>query len=208
MLFIFFTQFVRVYGFAVFYNDVNRCDLREMSLEHFCRVVHGNGNDGAVCFSSDPEAAFVERKHIQFIRIGISGTFRENTDGNAGFYFFDGFQDGFKPLFNILSVKKQTVEIFHPVGKQRIPFHFFFGYIAGPDGAAAVGKQDVKVASVISDIEYRCVFGDVFFPDDGYFHTCDPQNKFKDCLNDSEGTDILFHWGDFSDDPFDDENGD
>lgn len=208
MLFVVLIQFVGVDRFAVFYNDVNRCNLREMSLKHFCCIIHGNRDDGALRFSGNFEAAFVEGEHIQLIGIGVSGTFREDTDGNAGLDFFDGFQDSLQTLFNIFSVKKQAVKIFHPVGKQGISFHFFFCHIAGTDGTAAVGEQDVKVASVISDIEYRSVFGYVFFSYDGYFHTCDPQDEFKDCLNDSEGTDVFFHRGDFSYDPFDDEEGD
>lgn len=63
-------------------------DSGEMCFKDFCGVVHGNGDDRAFGPGSNLEASFMEGKHIQFVCIGVSGTFREDTDGNTGFYFF------------------------------------------------------------------------------------------------------------------------
>ena len=66
----------------------------------------------------------MERQHFCFISILISGSFREDTYGNAGFHIVCGLKDRFQTLLDILSVEKETVEIAHPVGEQRIMLHF------------------------------------------------------------------------------------
>ena len=147
-------------------------------------------------------------QHIGFVSIFVSGSFREDAHGNAGFYIVCRLKDGFQPLFDVFSVKEEAVEITHPVGKQRITFHFFFGNITGTDRAAAVGQQNVKITSVVCHIENGLIFRNIFFTDDGDFGTSDPQDKFKYGLYHTQGTDILGHWRELADDPFHQKNRD
>ena len=100
------------------------------------------------------------------------------------------------------------MEIPHPVGKQRVTFHFFFGNITGTDRAAAVGQQNVKITSVIRHIENSLIFRDILFTDDGDLGTCDPQDKFKYGLYHTQRADILGHWRELADDPFHQKNRD
>lgn len=111
----------------------------------------------------------MERQHFCFISILISGSFREDTYGNAGFHIVCGLKDRFQTLLDILSVEKETVEIAHPVGEQRIMLHFLLGNIAGADRTAAVGEQDVEIAPVVCYIENSLILWNVFFADDGDF---------------------------------------
>ena len=100
------------------------------------------------------------------------------------------------------------MKITHPVGKKRIAFHFLLGNIAGTDGAAAVGKQDIKIASVIAYLKNRMVFRNILFSDHSDPGSCAPQDEFKYGLYHAQGTDILGHGRKFPDDPFYQENGD
>ena len=107
----------------------------------------------------------MEGKHVQLIFISVSGSFRENTDGNSGFYFVYCGQDRFESLFDVFPVKEETVEITHPCGKKRNFLHLFFGNVACTDRTAGVSKKYVEVASVVADIKYRCVLWHIFFSD-------------------------------------------
>ena len=100
------------------------------------------------------------------------------------------------------------MEIFHPGGQERDFLHFFFGNVAGADRAAAVGEEDVKVASVITDIQDRGVLRYIFLSYYCDFGSCDPQDKSKYSLNDPKRADILGHWREFADDPFHQKNRD
>ena len=94
----------------------------------------------------------MEGKHVQLIFISVSGSFRENTDGNSGFYFVYCGQDRFESLFDVFPVKEETVEITHPCGKKRDFLHLFFGNVACTDRTAGVSKKYVEVASPITVI--------------------------------------------------------
>lgn len=144
----------------------------------------------------------MERKHIQFIFIFISGSLGENTDGDSGFHFIYCCQDGLKSLFNILSVQKQAVQITHPVRQKRDFFHFFFRNVSGADGTAGISQQDIEVASVIADIKYRSILRDIFLTDHSDFRSGNPQDKAEHKLNNAQGTDILRHRCELPDDPF------
>ena len=135
-----------------------------------------------------------EEYELFILLISVSGTFREDTDGNAGFDLVDGCEDGLESLFDILTVKKQTVKIFHPVGKKRITLHFFLGNVAGTDRTAAVSKHDVKITSVIANVENRSILGNIFFADDRNFGSGFPENEFKYSLDNSKRTDFLGPW--------------
>ena len=122
-----------------------------MCFEDVCGVVDGDWDDRAFCFGGDFEASFMEWKHVCLVCISVSGSFREDADGNAGFYFFYCCEDGFQTLFDVFSVKEEAVKVAHPGGQQRDFFHFFFGNV-----------QDWGV------------FWNVFFSDHGDFGSCDP----------------------------------
>ena len=183
-----------------------RCHLREIGLPDIGRVADRNRNDRAFGSGCDLEAAVMERQHFCFINILISGSFREDTYGNAGFHIVCGLKDRFQTLLDILSVEKETVEIAHPVGKQRIMLHFLLGNIAGADRTAAVGEQDVEIAPVVCYIENSLILWNVFFADDGDFGACDPQDEFEYGLYHAQRADILSHGRKFPDDPFYKEN--
>ena len=202
VFFIFFAQFIWIDWFAVFYYNFGRCHLWKVCFENVRGVVDGDRDDRAFGFGCNLEASFMEREHIQFILIFVSGSFREDTDGNAGFYFVYRCENGFQPLLDVFSVKEKTVEIAHPCGQERDFFHFFFGNISGADWTAGVSKENVEVTSVVSDIEYRSILWDILFSDDGDFRSGDPQDKAEYCLNDAEGADVFCHRREFAYDPF------
>ena len=165
-----------------------------MCFKDVGRITDSDRDDRTFGFCCDLEASFMEWKHIKLILISVSGTFREDTDGNAGFDLVDGCEDGLESLFDILTVKKQTVKIFHPVGKKRITLHFFLGNVAGTDRTAAVSKHDVKITSVIANVENRSILGNIFFADDRNFGSGFPENEFKYFLDNSKRTDFLGPW--------------
>ncbi len=202
MLLCFFVQLIRVDGLAVFHHNLCRTDFREMCFENICGVVDGNGDDRTFCLGGDFEASLMEGEHIQVIFVLVSGALREDTDGNAGFDLIYSCQDGFQSLLDVLSVQEEAVEIFHPGGQERDFLHFLFGNVAGADRAAAVGEEDVKVASVITDIQDRGVLRYIFLSYYCDFGSCDPQDKSKYSLNDPKRADILGHRRKFADDPF------
>ena len=150
----------------------------------------------------------MEWKHVQLIFISVSGSFRENTDGNSGFYFVYCGQDRFESLFDVFPVKKETVEITHPCGKKRNFLHLFFGNVACTDRTAGVSKKYVEVASVVADIKYRCVLWHIFFSDHSNLCTGDLKDKSEYCLDDPKGADILLFRRESADDPFDQQDGD
>ena len=119
-----------------------------MCLKDFCGVVHCHWNDRASGFAGDLETSFMEWKELQFVCICVSCTFREDTDGDAGFYFFDRGQDSLQSLLNIFSVEEQAMQIAHPVGKKRVAFHFFLGNVTGADRAAAVAEPQAAALAV------------------------------------------------------------
>lgn len=125
MFFIFFAQLIRVDWLAVFYHNFCRFYFREVGFEDIGRIADCDRNDRAFCFCSDLEASFMEWEHIELVLVPVSGSFREDTDGNSGFYFIDRCQDGFQTLFDIFSVKEKAVKVMHPCGQERDFFHFF-----------------------------------------------------------------------------------
>ena len=113
---IFFTQFIRINRFAVLYHNFGRRHFGEVCLENVCGVADRDWDDRTFCFGCNLEASFMEREHFQFILISASGSLRENTDGDSGLYFVYCCEDGLESLFDVFSVKEQTVEIAHPCG--------------------------------------------------------------------------------------------
>ena len=178
-----FVQFFYINRFTVFHYYMTGFDLWKMCLKDFCGMIHGNGNNGTVGFAGNLKASFVEGKKFCLILCLVSGSFRKDADGNSGFDFVNGSQDGLQSLLDVLTVKEQAVEILHPVGQKRDLFHFFFCDIAGTDRAAAVGKKDIKIASVISDVKNRSVFWNIFFSNDCDPGSGNPQDKFEGSLD-------------------------
>lgn len=174
MFLIFFTQFIWIDWFAVFYYDFGRFHFREMGFEDVCRIVDSDRDDRAFSLGCDLEASLMEWKHVQFVFVSVSGSLREDADGDAGLYLIYCCEDGFQTLFDVFSVKEEAVKVAHPGGQQRDFFHFFFGNVACADRAAGVGEKDVEVASVVADVQDWGVFWNVFFSDHGDFGSCDP----------------------------------
>ena len=208
MFFIFFAQLIRVDWLAVFYHNFCRFYFRKVGFEDIGRIADCDRNDRAFCFCSDLEASFMEWEHIELVLVSVSGPFREDTDGNSGFYFIDRCQDGFQTLFDIFSVKEKAVKVMHPCRQERDFLHFFFGNVACADRAAGIGKKNVEVASVVADIKYRCVLWHIFFSDHSNLCTGDLKDKSEYCLDDPKGADILLFRRKSADDPFDQQDGD
>ena len=82
-------------------------DLGNMILKDLGGIVDGHGNNGTACLFRNLEASLM--KFHKGIVYPVSGSLRENADGNTGFYLFNGSQYGFQPLLNILSVKEKAV---------------------------------------------------------------------------------------------------
>ena len=88
-----------------------------MGFPDLVGVVDAYGDDGTAGFLRNFKTAAVEGK--KGVRFTAAAPFGENTDGDAGFYFFHCGENGFHALFDIISVKKETVQVFHPVGEKR-----------------------------------------------------------------------------------------
>ena len=82
----------------------------------------------------------------------ISWAFREDSDGDAGFYFIYCFQYGFQSFFYVSAVKEKAVKVFHPVYQEGITQHFFFGNVSGWPGHSCVSQQNIEIAAVIAHI--------------------------------------------------------
>lgn len=111
-----FIQVFYINRLTVFHDYMTGLDFWKMRFKDLRRIVHGNGDNRAAGFTGDLKASLMEGKKLCLIQSLVSGSLWENTDGNPGFYFFNSGKDGFQPLFDILTVKKQTVKIFHPGG--------------------------------------------------------------------------------------------
>ena len=107
-----------------------------MCFKDVGRITDSDWDDRTFGLCCNLEASFMEWKHIKFILISVSGTFREDTDGNAGFYFVYCCKYGLKSLFDICPVKEKTVEIAHPCRQKWDFFHFFLGNVACADRTA------------------------------------------------------------------------
>ena len=191
MLLILFGKFFYIDRFTVFQNNMCGFDLWHMCLKNFCGIVHRHRDDRTSGFAGNFETSLMERKEFQFILVFVPGSFWEDADGDAGFDLFNSGKDGFQSLFDILTIQKQAMQIAHPVGKKRISFHFLLCNITGTDRAATVGKYNVKVASVITNIKDWCVFWDIFFTDYRDLGSGFPQNKFKNCLDNTKRADLF-----------------
>ena len=76
-----------------------------MILEYICSTGKYHRNYRTFCFLRDFKGAFFEwKKGVRVFGIFVSCAFREDTDGNAGFYLIDSGQDDFQSLFEILTV--------------------------------------------------------------------------------------------------------
>ena len=188
-------KFRRDDRFAVFNDNMCRCHFGKIGLPDIGGIADRYRDDRTFCPGCDLKASVMEWQHIQLIGIFVSGSLGEDADGNAGFHIVGSLEDGLKSLFDIFSVKEETVEIVHPVGEQRVTLHFFFCHIAGTSRAAAVCEQNVKIASVVGNIENCLIFGDILLTDHSYPGSCKPQDKLKDGLYHAQGADIFFHGG-------------
>ena len=115
MLLVFSGKLFYINGFTIFQNDMCPFDLWKMSFENFNCIVHGHRNDCTAGLAGNFEASLMEWKKFQIISIFISSTFREDTDRNTGSDFFNCSEDSRKPLFDICTVEKESVQITHPV---------------------------------------------------------------------------------------------
>ena len=151
----------------------------------------------------------MEGKHIQFTFIFISGSLGEDADGNAVFRLINGSQNGLHTRFDILSVQKQTVQVFHPAGQKGNRLHFFFCNISGQIRAQDIGEKNVKETSVVSYVKDCRVMGDIFMADDLDIRPCNLKDTSENCLDNAQGADVLCPPVKFTDHPFNqqDRNG-
>lgn len=74
----------------------------------------------------------------------------------------------------------------HPGGEKGNLFHGIFCDIAREAGAARVCDNDIEVALVISDVENRCIFWNIFLPKDSDFCAGDKENDAECPLYNAE----------------------
>ena len=178
-----------------------------MGFKDFRRIVDGNRNYRAICLRCNLKASLMEGEHFQLAVMFVSGPFRKDTDGHTVFDLIYSSENGFQSFFDILSVQKKAVEIFHPVGQQRNGLHFFFGNVAGSVRTEHISQKNIKVTSVISNIEHCLIFWDPFMADDGdvcpgYF-----QDHPEHSLNDPKRADVFFPLVLLSENPFSQQYG-
>src|SRR5699024_1757979 len=119
MLLLFFRKLFRINRLAILYYNSAGTDLWKMGFKDFRRIVDGNRNYRAICLRCNLKASLMEGEHFQLAVMFVSGPFRKDTDGHTVFDLIYSSENGFQSFFDILSVQKKAVEIFHPVGQQR-----------------------------------------------------------------------------------------
>ena len=99
--------------------------------------------------------------------------------------------------------KESAADITHPVAQQRIAEHFYFGNIACRTRGAHTGEQNIKIASVVSDVEHGSVGRYLFLSDHGDGSACQKQADAECPVDDLLGTSVLQIHVRLPDDPFD-----
>ena len=117
MALFFFVKLFHIDGLAVFYDNMSLSDPGKMLFPDVTGVVDAYGNDGTAGLLCNFKAAAMERQ--KFVRFHAAASLGEDADGDAGFYLFHRFENGFHSLLDVLSVKEEAVQIFHPVGQKR-----------------------------------------------------------------------------------------
>jgi hypothetical protein len=106
----------------------------------------------------------------------ISGSFRENTDGDAVLDMVDAGKDGFHTFLDVISVEEQTVKASHPDGEKRHFFHFLFGDITGWSWNSDICKDDVKETAMVGYIQDRLILWHVLFTDNSNLGATEKDN--------------------------------
>lgn len=189
MAFLVFVKVFYVDGLAVLDDHMGLFDPGQMSLPDLIRIIDTYGDNRTPGLFCDLEASAVEGE--KFVRLGAAASLGEDADGDAGFHFFDCFQDGFHPLLDIFSVQKEAVQIFHPVRQERNLKHINFCDIACGPGNAHIGHNDVEIASVVAYVEYGSVLRDILFADHGDGHTGQKENAAEGPVDNGKRASVL-----------------
>ena len=75
---------------------------------------------------------------------------------------------------------------FHPAGKKRDFFHTVFCNVTGQSRASCVSQNHVKIASVVANVQNRCIFWNTIFADHSYFRTGNKLDQFKHKLDNTQ----------------------
>lgn len=193
-------KFFWINRLSVFDDDMRFADARELVFKNRGSIVEADWYDGAACLVRNLKGTLLKREKAQFLAC-ISRPFRENTDGDPGFYMFDSCKDCLQPFFRIIAVQEKTVKEFHPCGKKRDVFHFLFCDITRQVPASGISQQNIEKASVVADEQDRFIRY-AFFSDDSDGYAGHFQNTLKCPLYDAERGDIPFSAAEFPDDPF------
>ena len=172
--FFFAAKILQINGFAVFENHVCLFNPGKMIFPDVTGVVDRHGNDGASRFLCDLKTAAVEGE--KFVRAGTAAPFGEDADGDAGFYLLYCLENGFHALLDVLSVKEKAVQILHPVRQKRNFQHADLCDIPCRSGDAYIGYDNIKITSVVTDVKYRGILRDIFFPDHRDGHASQKEN--------------------------------
>ena len=205
MSFCIFIKLFRINRFSIFNNYVSLFYFWHMIFKNLGCIVHRDRNDRAAGLCRNFECAVFKRQHAQFIT-AVAGPLRENTDGYTSLDIINGREDSFQAFLWIFSVQEEAVNTFHPGGQCQVSFHFFFCDISGEPFASAVSQEDVKIAAVVSDEKDRLI-RDIFFSDDSCLDAGHAEDHFKSPLYDAQRAYIPCVRVEFSEDPFNDKDG-
>ena len=179
-------QLVHVNRLAVFDHHGGLFYFGEMILKNVGGVHDGHGDDGDTALVCNLKAAVVEGQ--EGVGGFVAGTFREDADGNAALYFFDGFQNGLEAFLDVVSVQEEAVQMAHPDTQQGPLFVFLFGNVAGGAGNPDICQDDVKEAAVVGYVEDCGVGGDIFLTQGDHISAADPNENPKGPIDDGQGT--------------------
>lgn len=179
-----FIQFIWVDRFPILQDDVGLPYHGKMAFKDGDRIIHADGDDGTAGFFRDLKRTAVKGQQTQLLT-GIAGPLRKDTDGDPVLDIVDGLKDGLQTFLGVVPVQKEAVDPLHPVPQQGIAQHLFFGDIPGQPSASGIGKENVKITSVITNVQDRLIRY-VFLPDHGDLRSGDEQHKFKGSLHQAQ----------------------
>ncbi len=160
-----------------------------MIFKNMSSVVDTHRHNGTPGLLGNLKTAIM--KFQESIRFPTAGPFREDADRDACFDLIDSRQDRLHAGLDIGAIQKYTMQIFHPGIQRRNPKNLDLRHITGKTRYTDIRNENVEIAPVIANIQYRFVFGDILFTDHGHSGTRKEQDNAKSPLNDGQRTPVF-----------------